>query len=257
MSDCFVMRSGGAGLNFKVVGGMEQPANPAENTIWVQTDTPVTGYQVSVEEPENPVEGTLWILAGTSSQTPIDATKKNPVFLYPSSAQQYKSGAWAMVDAYTYQDGAWSPWVIYLYDRGDECQGVTGGWKTINGRNDGYTGTGQYTDNGDSYTLTVSGNATAVNRITNSKIDLTNISTIVCEAIEPTTNNFQLIVASTTTINTGTVASGGRSGAGKLEVDVYNLSGSYYVSVQNLNGAYGGNSGKVTVSQIYMVRRDA
>lgn len=46
----FNMTGGGAGLNFKVVGN-PQPASPKENTIWVNTDTPISGYHFGNEEP--------------------------------------------------------------------------------------------------------------------------------------------------------------------------------------------------------------
>lgn len=43
--------STGAPLNFKVVGGTTAPANPKENTIWVNTDTDINGYIFSGEDP--------------------------------------------------------------------------------------------------------------------------------------------------------------------------------------------------------------
>lgn len=41
----------GAGLNFKIVGGTTQPANPSENTIWVNTDADITGWMFSAKTP--------------------------------------------------------------------------------------------------------------------------------------------------------------------------------------------------------------
>lgn len=38
---------GGAALNFKVMGGTAEPSNPKENTIWVNTNNPITGWQFS------------------------------------------------------------------------------------------------------------------------------------------------------------------------------------------------------------------
>ena len=43
--------SSGAALNFKVVGGTSAPANPSENTIWVNTDTPFNAWEFSAENP--------------------------------------------------------------------------------------------------------------------------------------------------------------------------------------------------------------
>lgn len=38
---------GGAALNFKVMGGTSAPSNPKENTIWVNTNNLITGWQFS------------------------------------------------------------------------------------------------------------------------------------------------------------------------------------------------------------------
>lgn len=49
-------RGGGAALNFKVVGGTTEPLNPAENTIWVNTDTEITAWAFSADDPSGVVE---------------------------------------------------------------------------------------------------------------------------------------------------------------------------------------------------------
>lgn len=52
MSDCFIIRrGGGAGLNFKVVGGTTQPTNPKENTIWINTDAEITSWAFAPVDP--------------------------------------------------------------------------------------------------------------------------------------------------------------------------------------------------------------
>ena len=43
--------SGSAGLNFKVVGGTTQPANPKENTIWVSADVEIAEWGFGTENP--------------------------------------------------------------------------------------------------------------------------------------------------------------------------------------------------------------
>lgn len=42
---------GGAGLNFKVVGGTTQPSKPKENTIWVNTAEEITSWMFAAENP--------------------------------------------------------------------------------------------------------------------------------------------------------------------------------------------------------------
>lgn len=51
MAQCFLHGNGGANpLNFKVVGN-PQPTNPRENTIWVDTDVPITSWHFGADEP--------------------------------------------------------------------------------------------------------------------------------------------------------------------------------------------------------------
>lgn len=61
--DLFITRRGGGsggGLNFTVVGGTIRPANPAENTIWVNTEQEITGWTVSSKDPKSAVTGELY-----------------------------------------------------------------------------------------------------------------------------------------------------------------------------------------------------
>ena len=43
--------SGGASLNYKIVGGITAPDNPKENTIWVKTDVNIGGHLFSAKNP--------------------------------------------------------------------------------------------------------------------------------------------------------------------------------------------------------------
>lgn len=45
------MTGGGAGLKLKVVGGTAVPANPRENTVWVNTDSEISCYAFSATKP--------------------------------------------------------------------------------------------------------------------------------------------------------------------------------------------------------------
>lgn len=124
-------------LNFKVVSGTTQPSNAVENMIWVNTDTTISGYVFSATQPTSPAEGMAWITVGTSSPIAFNALKKNSIMLHPISAKQYVGGAWVDKEAKSYQGGAWVELVArtYLYDLGDQCTEVTGGWFTEKGTN--------------------------------------------------------------------------------------------------------------------------
>ena len=60
---------GGGALNFKVVGGTTQPTNPSQNTIWVDTDTPVNGYYFSAEKPPVKARNVITFPAANTQKT--------------------------------------------------------------------------------------------------------------------------------------------------------------------------------------------
>lgn len=125
---------GGASLNYKVVGGTEQPASAAENTIWVDTDTAIASHAFSATEPANPVEGMVWFNLALSCSAPINVLKKgNEMYLYPTACQQYISGQWVGKSAMTYQNGEWIEWAVYLYKSGNLYEDITGGWEAKSG----------------------------------------------------------------------------------------------------------------------------
>lgn len=103
--------SDGVKLNFEVVGGTNQPSNPVENTIWVNTSTAISRWAFSSESPSNPISGMVWILIGTSSTVEFNALTDNVGKVYPLSAKQYVSGSWVDKTAKTYQGGVWKEWI--------------------------------------------------------------------------------------------------------------------------------------------------
>lgn len=122
---------GGGGLNLKVVGGTTQPTNPRANTIWVNTATAITGYVLSPTQPQTDTEGLVWLKTADTG-VEINVGKKNAVLLHLASGMLYTGGKWASVDAWAYINSAWKQFSIAfdgrLYDNGDQCTDVTGGW---------------------------------------------------------------------------------------------------------------------------------
>lgn len=108
----------GAGLNFSVVGGVTQPADPKENMIWVNTDQKITSWLFSATEPGEPAEGMVWFAVGTSSAVEFNALKKNSIQVHPLYARQRVGGAWADKIAKSYQNGEWVDWTLYLFKSG-------------------------------------------------------------------------------------------------------------------------------------------
>lgn len=169
---------GGNPLNFRVVGGTAEPANPKENTLWVNTDHKITSWIFSPAEPTEPSEGMVWFFTDTSSAVKFNALKKNGIQVYPLSAKQYVSGAWVDVTAKSCQGGAWTEWWNgQLYIEGKEYTEVTGGW--VGKRWITATGTsgGSFTKNDTSIRISC-GNLANIAATTANKIDLTEFSKI-------------------------------------------------------------------------------
>ena len=124
-------------LNFKIVAYATEEelaaAQPAENTIGVVTTNTITSWIFDAIEPTDPIEGMVWITTGTSSTVAFNALKKNNITVYPGSTMQYVGGSWVDVNAHCYQGGKWVQFSeiikeLYLYNLGDMCEEVTGGW---------------------------------------------------------------------------------------------------------------------------------
>jgi len=107
--DLFITRRGGGsggGLNFTVVGGTTQPANPAENTVWVVTDVPAGAWSVSFNTPDPAQEGDIFLKLSPSSFS-VDLTGDGAVTVKISNVLQLVAGAWVQREARIYRNGAW------------------------------------------------------------------------------------------------------------------------------------------------------
>lgn len=124
--------SGGASLNFKVVGGTIAPTNPTENMIWVNTDTDITDWIFSAAEPLSPKAGAIWFRTGVSSNVAFNVLKRGTVMLYPRMCKQYIAGSWILKNAVTYQSGEWKRWSTWYFESGiGQIVGWTG-WNMFN-----------------------------------------------------------------------------------------------------------------------------
>ena len=97
----------GVAVGFEIVGGLDRPGNPSENTIWVDTDTAVTGWALSAGRPIDPVNGYLWIETGPRSDIAFNVLRDNAIIIMPVAARQYVDGGWVDKAAMIYQDGEW------------------------------------------------------------------------------------------------------------------------------------------------------
>lgn len=252
------MSGGGAPLNFKVVGGTTEPENPKENTIWVNTDVPITGWYFSANQPENMAEGEVWITTGNRSAVEFNILKKNVVQVYPLSAKQYVGGARVDKPAKSYQVGEWVEWFTYLYDVGNVFEELTGGYNSFL-----YKGGGSASVDSDGMhiqaTKTESYYYPQTGLYTVNKIDLTKYNTI---KVEGTLNknggggNFCVGVYPNEPPNLDShlaINYHGTEGAFEVAVDISNVTGSYYLAVAAMiNYDQGAATPVVTVTKIWL-----
>ena len=237
MAKGFKHGAGGASaLNFKIVGGAIQPGNPKENTIWVNTQTEISGWVFSAEEPGEPAGGMVWIRLGTTSEVPFNALKKGELYCFPTSCEQYVGGSWASVDAYIYQGGQWLQFsreshYLAVYDSGVENVPLTlTGFTRKTSVLQASLGTG-----GSAYIKT------------SSAIDITHNSTlnVTCTYLNGDGTFAGYFYARILNTDGSVVAekSSTRNATGTISLDISSLTGSYIVAAYayNSSGSYGGS----------------
>lgn len=245
---------GGVSMNYKVVGGTSQPSNPDVNTIWVKSAKEITSYLFSPVQPSGASEGMVWIKTGTSGSVILDIPKEATVRLYLTGCSQYISGAWVNVDAYIYQSSAWAQFgtaIIYLYNAGDKCTSITGGW----------TSSG-YSYDSRSVVAPVFGTSTMKVQCTShdpeqvaiggtaNKIDLTNVDKIVLN-VTAVTNSATFIISTSKAIPSSPTKSTSITATGTVTVDVSSLTGSYYLALRAISSTAQPTRG-ATTNKIYM-----
>lgn len=225
MGKAFLYGNGGSSpLNFKLVGAASAPANPGENTIWVNTGAEVTGWVFSPEAPESPAEGLVWIKTGLSSAVAFNALKKNGLRVCPIQAKQRLSGAWADKTAKSFLGGAWTDWWNgELYAAGNLYESVTGGWTS-----DETSGAPAITYGESS--MTIKATAAGVNKKvrTGKKIDMSGWSTLTFQGTHENAADYNLM---------GLLDDGKASVASVIlrdghSLDISSLTGEYYVYFQ-------------------------
>ena len=214
---------GGSGSvgGIKVVTGITEPSNPKENMIWVKSVNAGNKHVFSVDEPAEPFEGLIWFSASEDGII--------------TQANVYANGAWNRVDAYMYLSGAWvhiASSIVYLYNRGDTCDAVSGGWEAVAWYiNSGAIGSPPRLTNVDGGLTVSPTNGREGLWETRASINLDKIRK-VCAIIRGNTNaNNNLVVSK------GSGASGFPANVkaskdlfnGTVELDVSALSGNYFV----------------------------
>lgn len=208
----------------------------------IENTTDVVAIKEYLVDMLEKAEGMVWIKTGESSTVEFNALKQNGLQVYPLKASQYISGAWVAKTPKTYQSGAWVDWITYLYNNGDECTNVTGGW-SANGWTDGTTTIKEGTKNSDHILLGASTTSTTNARhiiATENKIKILPETKSVCVTATPiliAQNNCFNIVVSPTKTRTDRIANieiiGTVGTTETFSLDVSDISGDYYVELDS------------------------
>lgn len=220
-------QGGGADLNFEVVDGTSVPANPSENTIWMNTDQKITSWCLSHTEPVEPSEGMAWICLGAIGDTEFNALKENGIQIFLIAGYQYINNAWEKKPIKCYQNGEWVEFTkILLFHTGNQFVLLTGGWKAVNG---GITIT---IDDGITADIIGVGGRDAT-AYTESLIDLTDFSTLVCRVNKDAgkmnlgISRYNSSNVANNVANTLTTVSGEQ----EVRLSLSDISGLYYIAI--------------------------
>jgi hypothetical protein len=212
----------------------------------------MTSWVFSATEPKEPEVGMVWFNTGNSSNVEFNALKKGTLDVCPIGAKQYVGGEFEKVTAMSYQGEAWVNWRRYLYNKGDLCEDITGGWSFVpvvysGGSNPQPYGQGGTINFNEDHILLTSVEGKSTSIATNNKIDLTNVKTVHCltpliSETEAGASHYGLRILSARE-GKGIEVAAANYALGETEIDVSNLNGSYYIGYRYYSSA---NPTKIT-----------
>lgn len=248
----------GTELNFEVVGGKTPPSNPKENTIWINTSTPISRWFIGSTSniQASPVDGMVMIITTNSSNLSFNALKDGFLFVNPVMAGQFKLNSWDFVDFKIYKEGSWQGYYPdgALYYHGNEVASLTGGWVVSNRTYD--CAAGAYTKHSDRIELRTTGESTSIRAYTNNRISLNGIDKIGFRVVDSTLFSgngvFTLILTEYPDAPNEWTRYVNISGeTGYYQMDVSDLNGEYFVSIEiRQNGS--GNTGMIAFDEVML-----
>ena len=200
------------------------------------------------------IDGMVWFLTGKSSGAKFNAIRKNGVMVYPQSCRQYVDGQWVSRTAKVYLSGSWKPFSLYLYDSGDECVDLTGGWDSSG------NASGSITKNQTNMYVNITGvpaEETYKIRCTAKPIDLTNIATLtmIVSGYSCSGGGGEWCVGKTIPTSfasvTGYAVAMVNIANGTLKLDVSQLKGEYYVWFGGRMGGLDDYYVRYTVTEVF------
>lgn len=224
--DTVNFKQGGAGLNFKIVGGTAQPASPKENTIWINTDMSIPKWEISFSRPQASVAGQVWLVAGAESDISFNTLKKNGITVKIIAAEQWNGTEWVDVVVKGYINGGWKDSDIYVFSA---SHGINRGTWQIN--NDGTVSVSE------SEVLVQTNEYTYGYAVCSEGIDVTNFNTVVFNVSNFYQNDNDAVyhyvgLAPEPQANDNFVSKVMVDGAKEYTIDISSLTGIFYPKIQ-------------------------
>ena len=248
MSRGFIVGAGGASLNFKVVGGLEEPADPKDQTLWIKTDVKIKSYYFAAAAPNEPEEGCVWISTWIQSPQAFNVLKKNTLLVYPSGCQQYIGGAWVSKELLVRFGAEWVSTTRYLITKGFETKQFTiSGTQSGVSRYDDYIYINSYCG---SYSY-------GYYFMYPDPVDLSSFSNVQAEAYYQLVGSVggagRVVVCTSPTGSEVASASLSANAYGTTKLDISKLSGEYYVGFFGSSirsGAADGSGGDLYIKNL-------
>lgn len=234
--------SGGAGLNFKIVGSTTEPVSPKENTIWVETDVAIGEWQFSAKEPAVRADGTalaagdVWVEISENADVVINIAKKNGVNIGLNAVYLWDGTDWIEQTAKAYINANWTDIEGYYYlFKANAVNRLVGGWQTNNNQS------GSITDpsiDADGNLSSIGANEPFANKICKTGFDITDYSTLIFTLTNaPTGTNGN----SNAAVNIGLATSTGYNtviGGFPINVKTNTSTGEFFADISAKEGTY-------------------
>jgi hypothetical protein len=195
----------------------------------------------------------VWVKTSDSGSFSFNALKKNGIYLRPVSVHQYLVDEWCDRTFMFMLDGVWGESISYLYDYGNECEALTGGWSGYAYRPSGSghltTKLPEVSKENSSITLHVDGMEWIEGNVnfsggvfTNKAVDVTNYNTLVFNirnfSATDTDPNIQSSTSATLGVTTMLQDNFVPASQVTLTVPINQaIDGLYYVDVSNITGS--------------------
>lgn len=218
--------------------------NPVSKGLYFNTEEREGVYVASITIngydgfPASIADGQVWVRTSDSSSVAFYLDKKNQVKTYPVGVSQYIGGNWEKKDSYAWK-GEWVAFgSVYLYNHGDECIDITGGWiehkKFVGGWEKDATQIelwSGYTTDGGGYCNIRTQNMIDLTDVKTIKVNCGDISARRALGVTQKTSDYFNAAARGNYFTSGSYVTCVSTDPAVMELDVSSLSGSYYVVI--------------------------